>query len=111
MNSNSNKTNANVVANNDTNNENSIHPAGTPPPRSPSLTEFISSQLIQRIFPDTPPFSYSVSPADSTSIVEFLVKVPPLRSHYYFHHGIPIHCLSFSLSFEFPNHFPQTPLL
>jgi len=83
---NSNKSSANIIANNDTNKD-SIHPVGTPPPRSPSPAESISSQLTQRIFPDFLPSSHPASPTDSTSSVAFLIKVPP--PCYYFHYGNP----------------------
>ena len=51
--------------NNNDNNNNDIHPVGNSPPRS-SSPESISSQLTQRIFPDTPSSSRHDSPADST---------------------------------------------
>lgn len=82
--SNSNKTNANVVANNNTNNKNNIHLVGTSPPRSPSPAKSISSRLTEWIFSYTSPSSRPASHADSS--VEFLAEVPPPRSFYYFYH-------------------------
>ena len=72
-------------------NDNSIHPIGSPPP---DLFPLLNQSRHVNTTNDIPLSSRQASPADSTSSMEFLAEVSPLRPHYYFHHGNPISLFS-----------------